>query len=33
MSLRPRAIVPVLGTLIGGVAGLAYYLFIGCDSG
>jgi hypothetical protein len=33
MSLRPSPLVPVLGALLGGAAGFAYYLFIGCKSG
>jgi hypothetical protein len=33
MRLRPRPLVPILGTVLGGAAGFAYYLFIGCKSG
>jgi hypothetical protein len=31
--LRPHPLIPALGALVGGVAGFAYYWFIGCDSG
>ncbi len=31
--LRPRRLVPVLGTFVGAAAGYAYYVFLGCDSG
>jgi hypothetical protein len=31
--LRPRRLVPVLGTLVGAAAGFAFYWFFGCDSG
>ena len=31
--LRPRAIVPVIGTVLGAAAGFAYYYFFGCESG
>jgi hypothetical protein len=33
VDLRPRAIVPILGAIIGGLAGVAYYFFVGCHSG
>ena len=33
MNLRPKAIVPILGAVVGAAAGLAFYIFIGCDSG
>jgi hypothetical protein len=33
MSLKPSPLRPILGAAIGGVIGLGYYLFIGCDSG
>lgn len=31
--LRPRRIVPVIGTIVGAAAGFAFYVFFGCDSG
>lgn len=33
MRLRPHPLVPILGAVLGGAAGFAYYLFIGCKSG
>jgi len=33
VSLRPKAIVPILGAVLGGAAGFAYYLFVGCKTG
>jgi hypothetical protein len=31
--LRPRRLLPVVGTLFGAAAGFAFYWFYGCDSG
>jgi hypothetical protein len=31
--LRPGPLRPVLGALLGGAAGFAFYWFYGCDSG
>ena len=33
MSLRPSRKLPIIGTVLGGLAGFAYYWFIGCKSG
>ena len=33
MSLRRPPLVPILGAVLGGAAGFAYYLFVGCKSG
>jgi hypothetical protein len=33
MRLGPNPLVPILGAVLGGAAGFAYYLFIGCKSG
>jgi len=33
MSLRPRPLLPIIGAVVGGAAGFAYYFFIGCKSG
>lgn len=32
-QLRPGRLLPVIGTLAGAAAGLAFYWFYGCDSG
>lgn len=32
-SLRPSPWRPILGAVLGGAAGFAYYWFWGCDSG
>lgn len=32
-SLRPGPIVPIIGTLVGALGGLLFYVFLGCDSG
>jgi hypothetical protein len=31
--LRPSPVWPVLGAVIGGLGGFAFYYFYGCDSG
>jgi hypothetical protein len=31
--LRPSRPRPILGTIAGGAAGLAFYILFGCDSG
>jgi hypothetical protein len=31
--IRPRPLVPIIGTLVGAAAGFAFYWFFGCDSG
>lgn len=33
MSLRRPPLLPILGAVLGGGAGFAYYLFVGCKSG
>lgn len=31
--VRPRPLIPILGTAAGAAAGFAFYWFFGCDSG
>ena len=32
-DLRPSRVWPVIGAVLGGIGGFAYYWFYGCDSG